>query len=112
MALRLRYRRRRAAVRANHVRWFDPTVGRWLTEDPAAADENQYRYCENAPENATDPSGMIIEYNGSFWWDTERPGWIASGKPPASDDSCHYPRSRTIALRTMSTVSRNRACFN
>jgi len=45
-------------ARSNHVRWFDPTVGRWLSEDPAAADENLYRYCGNAPTDGTDPSGL------------------------------------------------------
>ena len=48
----------RAEVRPTHVRWYDPTVGRWLTEDPAAADENLYRYCGNGPTDGTDPSGM------------------------------------------------------
>jgi hypothetical protein len=43
--------------RPTHVRWYDPTVGRWLTEDPAEADVNLYRYCGNAPTDGTDPSG-------------------------------------------------------
>ena len=46
-------------ARSNYVRWFDPTVGRWLSEDPAAADENLYRYCGNAPTDGTDPSGTF-----------------------------------------------------
>jgi RHS repeat-associated protein len=40
------------------VRWYDPGSQRWLTPDPAAADENLYRYCVNAPTDATDPSGL------------------------------------------------------
>src|SRR5271157_6438659 len=28
--------------------------------DPAVADENLYRYCENEPTDATDPSGLVI----------------------------------------------------
>ena len=62
--------------RINQSRWFDPSVGRWLSEDPAAADENLYRYCGNDPTDGTDPSGLVIEkelptkegvvsYNGS-----------------------------------------------
>jgi len=50
--------RRATVARAGHVRWYDPTVGRWLTEDPAAADANLYRYCGNAPTNGVDPSGL------------------------------------------------------
>ena len=49
-----------ATARANQVRWFDPTVGRWLSEDPAEADPNLYRYCGNGPTDGTDPSGMEI----------------------------------------------------
>jgi hypothetical protein len=40
---------------------YDPTVGRWLEEDPMgfnAGDSNLYRYVENNPTDATDPSGM------------------------------------------------------
>lgn len=40
---------------------YDPTIGRWLTEDPigfAGEDMNLYRYVGNGPTNATDPSGL------------------------------------------------------
>ena len=41
------------------ARWYDPSVGRFLTEDPAglAADPNLYRYCGNSPLVNVDPSG-------------------------------------------------------
>ena len=42
----------------NLNRWFDPSVGTWLSEDPAAADENLYRYAGNGPTDETDPSGL------------------------------------------------------
>lgn len=48
-----------------HVRWFDPTVGRWLSEDPAA-DSNLYRYCGNAPTDGTDPSGLTIIVKAAY----------------------------------------------
>ena len=38
----------RAEVRPTHVRWYDPTVGRWLTEDPAAADRTSIATAGNA----------------------------------------------------------------
>ncbi len=47
--------------RINQSRWFDPSVGKWLSEDPsglAAGDANLYRYCGNAPTDGIDPSGM------------------------------------------------------
>lgn len=40
---------------------YDPTVGRWLSQDPIgfqAGDPNLYRYVGNSPTNFTDPSGL------------------------------------------------------
>ena len=48
----------------NGERWYDPNVGRWLTEDPlgfAGGDSNLYRYVGNSPTNATDPRGLEID---------------------------------------------------
>jgi hypothetical protein len=48
---------------------YDPTVGRFLTEDPSdfeAGDLNLYRYVKNDPLNNTDPSGLCSAYNGPF----------------------------------------------
>jgi len=46
----------------NRARWYDPALGRWLSQDPigfAAGDVNLYRYVGNSPTNATDPSGLV-----------------------------------------------------
>ncbi|GAG28854.1 unnamed protein product, partial [marine sediment metagenome] len=42
------------------ARWYDPEVGRFLTEDPAglSADANLYRYAGNSPVIYVDPSGL------------------------------------------------------
>ena len=43
------------------ARWYDPAVGRFITEDPIgfdAGDANLYRYVSNSPLNFTDPSGL------------------------------------------------------
>ena len=53
-------------LRMDQSRWFDPTVGRWLSEDPAEADSNLYRYCGNAPGNAVDPSGEISRQSAVY----------------------------------------------
>jgi hypothetical protein len=40
---------------------FDPTLGRWIEEDPegfSAGDTNLYRYVGDNPTDETDPSGM------------------------------------------------------
>ncbi|NEQ42455.1 MAG: RHS repeat-associated core domain-containing protein [Leptolyngbya sp. SIOISBB] len=43
------------------ARYYDPAVGRSLSEDPIgfdAGDANLYRYVFNSPSNYTDPTGM------------------------------------------------------
>lgn len=45
----------------NRARWYDPTIGRWTTEDPIGfegGDANLYRYVENNPLNGVDPDGL------------------------------------------------------
>ena len=47
----------------NLNRWYDSSVGRWISQDPTgftAGDTNEYRYVGNSPANATDPSGLDI----------------------------------------------------
>ena len=45
----------------NRARYYDATTGRWMSQDPLgfdAGDSNLYRYVNNGPTNATDPSGL------------------------------------------------------
>lgn len=52
-----------AQLQYNRARWYDPSTGRWLSQDPIgfeAGDENLYRYVENDPMGATDPSGKKV----------------------------------------------------
>ena len=39
-------------------RYYDPSIGRFLSQDPIQAGTNWYAYCENCPLTATDPSGL------------------------------------------------------
>ena len=47
----------------DHIaRWYDPTVGCWLSEDPIgflAGDENLYRYVGNEATNLIDANGLL-----------------------------------------------------
>jgi RHS repeat-associated protein len=55
-----RERDRESHLQYNRARYYDPAIGRWLSEDPlgfAAGDENLYRYVGNGPTNAVDPDG-------------------------------------------------------
>jgi RHS repeat-associated protein len=40
-----------------NARYYDPTTGRFLTEDPSRQGVNWYAYCENDPINKIDPDG-------------------------------------------------------
>ena len=45
----------------NRARWYDSESGRWMSQDPMgfdAGDSNLYRYVNNRPTSATDPSGL------------------------------------------------------
>jgi RHS repeat-associated protein len=49
------------------ARYFDPTTGRWIIEDPLkfkAGDVNLYRYVGNHPLTGTDPSGEDLAAAG------------------------------------------------
>jgi RHS repeat-associated protein len=50
-----------ADLQYNRARWYDPAVGRWLSEDPIgfeAGDANLSRYVGNRSTIAVDPSGL------------------------------------------------------
>jgi hypothetical protein len=41
-----------------NARYYDPTIGRFITEDPSRKGTGWYTYCSNNPINRTDPTGM------------------------------------------------------
>ena len=43
----------------NVNRWYNPSIERWMGQDPISADINLYRYCHNNPILFVDPSGLI-----------------------------------------------------
>lgn len=61
----------------NLNRWYDPAVGRWMSEDPIgfeATDFNLYRYCGNSSLVHVDPTGLIPP-----GWDSPTPGIALPG---------------------------------
>jgi RHS repeat-associated protein len=59
------------------ARYYDPSVGRFISEDPAgfgAGDTNLYRYVGNNSTNATDPTGM---WELPSWNDITQPFQVA-----------------------------------
>jgi RHS repeat-associated protein len=50
-------------LQSNLNRWYDASVGRWLSEDPIGfdgGDDNLYGYCDNGPTDGTDPSALRV----------------------------------------------------
>ena len=41
-----------------NARWYDPGLGRFITEDPARAGNNWFIYANNSPLRYTDPTGL------------------------------------------------------
>ena len=39
-------------------RYYDPSIGRFLSSDPAQAGTNWYAYCDNCPLSGTDATGL------------------------------------------------------
>jgi RHS repeat-associated protein len=60
----------------NRARYYDPVVGRFISEDPLGleAGNNVYAYAGSDPVNKRDPSGMWEE----CYYDTQD-AWVASG---------------------------------
>ena len=60
------------------ARYYDPEIGRFLSEDPigfTARDLNLYRYVGNNPVKFVDPDGLKVEvqwheYSGTGWYHT------------------------------------------
>ena len=44
-----------------NARYYDPEVGRCLTEDPSRKAASWYTYCDNNPLTFTDPTGRLTE---------------------------------------------------
>jgi RHS repeat-associated protein len=56
----------------NRARYYDPAIGRWISQDPLgfdAGDSNLYRYVNNRPLLSRDPGGLI----GVFLEGTDQP---------------------------------------
>lgn len=55
------------------ARYYDPTVGRFISEDPIGLGGgiNPYAYSDGDPVNGTDPSGLSLECTPIISWETE-----------------------------------------
>jgi RHS repeat-associated protein len=53
-----RYRDPLTGLQYNNARWYDPTIGRWLSEDFIWDGWNKYSYVGNTPTIYVDPTGL------------------------------------------------------
>jgi len=49
-------------------RYYDPTIGRWLSCDPAEQGWSPYVYCGGNPVNMVDPDGTIFGIDDAIFW--------------------------------------------
>ncbi len=47
-------------------RYYDASLGRFLTRDPIGDGSNRYAYCDNSPLVFTDPSGLKTTFGSDF----------------------------------------------
>jgi len=50
------------------ARWMDPSLGRFISEDPARDGANWFEYCRGNPVNAVDPDGCSTTALGWIVW--------------------------------------------
>jgi hypothetical protein len=70
------------------ARYYDPGVGRFISEDPIGfdgGDPNLYRYVGNSPINFTDPSGLMFEEFLNIADSFARNWWEEAGEPFVRD---------------------------
>jgi len=63
----------------NRARYYDAGTGLWITQDPfgfGAGDSNLYRYANNYPNLATDPSGLQLLWPRNGDLDDPRGPWL------------------------------------
>jgi hypothetical protein len=73
------------------ARWYDPHLGRFLSEDPIglAGGINPYVYANNNPNNLRDPSGLFAA-SGGCWIELGYTGWTRGCDVGGSGGSLGY----------------------
>jgi RHS repeat-associated protein len=82
-----------------NARYYDPIVGRFVTEDPARNRLNWYAYCENDPVNLMDPTGLKQQYS----WEI--------GKKEAGKTSAYNRIAKETALAPRITPDDSHSCI-
>jgi RHS repeat-associated protein len=76
------------------ARYYDPKIGRFISEDPIGFDEgdtNLYGYVRNSPSNLVDPSGLTWKDDTVWFWE-----WVFGGGPDARYLGPNTPQTRDM----------------
>jgi len=108
------------------ARYYDQTVGRFISQDPAGykAGMNVYRYVRNNPGIFVDPSGLCeINFKIKLWssdnivigapisaWTLFSHQETADGYLPVNTLLCHWTREYNTTIVTTTTVSFRQSC--
>lgn len=100
-------------------RWYDPKIGRWISQDPigfAAGDANLYRYVGNEATMYVDPDGLDKEkpwYNND-WTDWINPATYIAARGAALGDRIGDGASRgdNVRLIVLNARARQKALVN
>ncbi len=68
-------------MRLGH-RYYDPSVGRFLSRDPIQDGYNWYAYCDNDPVNTIDPSGLSNDNPGDVTNKSKNVQYVLVGTDP------------------------------
>jgi RHS repeat-associated protein len=82
-----------------NARWYDPEIGRFITEDPARDELNWYTYCASNPLRYIDPTGLIIDEIEQ----AELQKLIDAGAPQEAIDGMteFYDNNMAVAINTI-----------
>jgi RHS repeat-associated protein len=110
----------------NRARYYDPTAGRFISQDPSGykAGMNVYRYARNNPALFVDPSGLCeINFKIKLWssdeitigtpasdWELIPHQENADGILPINNLWCHWSREYNTTIRTTTTYLVEEIC--
>ena len=85
------------ALQWNVNRWYDSSVGRWISEDPIGfngKDANLFRYVNNNATSNTDPLGLLTHKQIEDCCEKTNPGGASMGRMICC---CHQPTTCNYA---------------